>query len=122
MRKILCVDDDAEILEYISEILEGRDFDVRAHSSAEDALSENLEEFDLVFTDIKMPGLNGFQFIQRIRERGLKLPIIAISGIADLDRSQYGELPQELAKPSRFIRKPFTVVEIITVMKVMNYL
>ncbi len=80
-RKILILDDETEIRAELAEYLAHKGYEVE---EADDGL-EGLRKFeaapaDLVITDIKMPRLDGYEVIRRIRQIDPGLPIIAVTG------------------------------------------
>lgn len=104
--KILCIDDEPNILECLVEFLE-----IIGHSilTAEDGqrgwqiFSDNAATLDVVITDVRMPQVDGFKLIKMIRETGSMLPIFVISGHSD-DKmeKEYTQL-----KNVAIIAKPF---------------
>jgi CheY-like chemotaxis protein len=91
-RRILAVDDEGGFVELLKMNLEKtRRYDVRAVTSAEQGLVE-LEEFDpdLVITDIVMPGMDGPEFVNRVRanEATRSIPIIMLTALLDPETSQ----------------------------------
>jgi two-component system nitrogen regulation response regulator NtrX len=79
--RILVVDDEAEIRRSVRMILEYEGYDVMEASSGPEgvALAEK-ESPDLVFLDVKMPGMDGLEALQRIRTVSETLPVVIISG------------------------------------------
>ncbi len=66
--KILCVDDDPEVIGLITRVLRNEGFEVDACSSGQEALSRVMSrEYRLVLLDIAMPGLDGWEVCRRIR-------------------------------------------------------
>ena len=81
--RILVVDDEAEIRRSVRMILEYEGHDVQEASSGPEALAlVQREPPDLVFLDIKMPGMDGLEVLQKMREMNEALPIVIISGHA----------------------------------------
>jgi two-component system, NtrC family, nitrogen regulation response regulator NtrX len=79
--RILVVDDEAEIRRSVRMILEYEGFEVFEASSGPEGLAAiDRESPDLVFLDIKMPGLDGLEALQRIRQANESLPVVIISG------------------------------------------
>jgi two-component system nitrogen regulation response regulator NtrX len=79
--RILVVDDEAEIRRSVRMILEYEGYDVTEASSGPEGLALiERETPDLVFLDIKMPGLDGLEALQRIRQTNESLPVVMISG------------------------------------------
>src|ERR687891_283113 len=79
--RILVVDDEADIRRSVRMILEYDGYDVMEASSGPEgvALVEN-EAPDLVFLDVKMPGMDGLEALQRIKAVNDSLPVVIISG------------------------------------------
>jgi two-component system nitrogen regulation response regulator NtrX len=79
--RILVIDDEAEIRRSVKMILEYEGYDVTEASSGPEGLAMiEREPPDLVFLDIKMPGLDGLEALQRIRQTNESLPVVIISG------------------------------------------
>ena len=84
--KILVVDDDPSVLGFISLVLKRKGYEINAFEKAEDALDIlQKENFDAVLTDIKMPGISGIEFLEKIHEINRDIPVILMTAYADLD-------------------------------------
>jgi CheY-like chemotaxis protein len=83
-RRILLVDDDAELLETLDEFLADGGFVVERAADGATALAK-LGEFDpdLVLTDFEMPGMNGLELIHLIQARHPGLPILLVTARDD---------------------------------------
>src|SRR5688500_7268227 len=79
--RILVVDDEAEIRRSVRMILEYDGYDVLEASSGPEgvALAEK-ESPDLIFLDVKMPGMDGLEALQRIKAANDAIPVVIISG------------------------------------------
>ena len=88
MAEILVVDDDDIIRETLCELL-SLDHSCQTAATAEEALSK-LEStaFDVVLTDISMPGLSGLDLLNRVVQLYPGTPVIIISGLSDQDQAQ----------------------------------
>jgi len=79
--KILVVDDDVEVTDYLSATLRELEFEVNVANTGEQALSQlNEINFDLVITDLVMPGMSGFDLMTELHSRFSSIPIIVLSG------------------------------------------
>lgn len=88
MATILVVDDDDTIRETLDELL-SEDYECDTAETAEQALSKlEAASYDLVLTDITMPGLSGVDLLGLIREKYPATRVILISGIGDQERAQ----------------------------------
>lgn len=88
MADILVVDDDEVIRETLCELLSA-EYSCQTADTAEEALAKlEAQRFDVVLTDISMPGLNGMELLQRVVENYPGTPVIIISGHSDQDQAQ----------------------------------
>src|SRR5687767_15052739 len=79
--RILVIDDEAEIRRSVRMILEYEGYEVLEASSGPDGVTmAEREAPDLVFLDIKMPGMDGLDALQRIKASNEALPVVIISG------------------------------------------
>ena len=103
-RKILIVDDDHEIVNVLSIILEEENYDVMKVYKGNDAVTSIRESNpDLVLLDYMLPDINGDEVARIVRQelKKQKLPIILISAAHD------GEKVAEKAQMDGYIAKPF---------------
>ncbi len=79
--EILLVDDEPALLRGMGRMLSSRGYGVTCVRSAFDALDVFLGgTFDVIVTDIAMPGMTGIQLLQRLREHDAEVPVILITG------------------------------------------
>lgn len=106
--KILIIDDEVVVLDSCAEILEGEGVTIATASDGTLGL-QRLAEFhpDLVFVDLKMPGISGMEVIERIRAFDPTIVTIVITGYATLNSAV--EAMQKGAYD--FVPKPFTPEE-----------
>ncbi len=84
--RVLLVDDDAALGEFLEQALRQQGLTAVAETSAVDALERlAVEDFEVVVTDLQMPGVDGLAFTQRVLERRADLPVIVLTGEATLD-------------------------------------
>jgi DNA-binding response OmpR family regulator len=80
MDKILVVEDDKAILMGLQDDLQFDGFEVATASDGKDGLKKALGgEFQLIILDILLPGLNGFEVCKKLREAGVKTPILMVT-------------------------------------------
>ena len=84
--KILIVDDERAIRNSLSEILtdEGYAVDV-AEDGAAALVKVEKEKFDLIFCDIKMPNMDGIEFLGKLVDMGVDTAVVMISGHGDIE-------------------------------------
>jgi two-component system nitrogen regulation response regulator NtrX len=83
---VLVVDDDGPYRAMIGRTLTRRNFLVESADSGEIALDRiGAERFDVVLTDVVMPGIDGLELLKRIRQSAPDLPVVVTSGTASLD-------------------------------------
>jgi DNA-binding NtrC family response regulator len=88
MAEILIVDDDDVIRDTLYELL-STDYECETAGTAETALSKlEQETFDVVVTDISMPGLSGVELLSWVLKHYPKTPVIVVSGISDQEHAE----------------------------------
>lgn len=111
---ILMVDDEVELTSYYREIAERFFKSVEIANSGEEAIELfESNKYDLIYSDINMPGMNGIELIRAIKEFDVKQKFIVISA------SDEAEKLMELLSLniSGFILKPFTLDNFVSVSK-----
>src|SRR5258708_34226157 len=84
--RILVVDDDPAILALCHRILVAEGYTVVQAKRGEEALAKlELENFDLLLTDIRLPGLNGLEVTERLRARNLDMTGVTMTGYSNMD-------------------------------------
>lgn len=88
MAEILVVDDDDIIRDTLCELL-SQDHACQTAATAEEALARlEAQAFDLVLTDVSMPGLTGLDLLNRVVELYSGTPVIVVSGLSDQEQAQ----------------------------------
>lgn len=86
MPKILIVDDELIIRTTLREILEYENYEVEEAEDAKKALGMiEKQEFKVILSDVKMPGMNGIEFLEELQKKGNDIPVIMITGHGDID-------------------------------------
>ena len=110
MSKILLLEDDEVLYETLIELLESEDFEVTHVANGQSALDVTfVSNFDLMLLDVNVPFLNGFEFLQSLRESGDTTPAIFITALTDIASLSYGF---EIGADD-YIKKPFDFDELL---------
>jgi len=108
--RILVIDDEPQIVSLCSRILEREDYVVITPEFGEEAFAFAEEgEYDLLLSDIRMPGLNGIDLFRRVRAAGQEVPCVFITGHATVD-TVIEALKEGV---EGFVQKPFTSGELL---------
>jgi CheY-like chemotaxis protein len=104
--RVLVADDDADIREFVETVLADEQFSASFAADGEQALRLlQTQEFDLLLTDIRMPGMTGFELVRRARAIRPELRVLFMSGFA----SEYKIDPRR----DDFVPKPFRPRELL---------
>jgi len=111
--QVLVIDDDAVVGRSFDRVLSEKGYQVSTALNGEDALKtmENTN-YDVVFTDIKMPGIDGLEVTERIKAKCPWTPVVVITGYG----TQANEVRASVLGANGFVRKPLTpeMIESIT--------
>jgi EAL domain-containing protein (putative c-di-GMP-specific phosphodiesterase class I) len=110
--RVLIVDDDEPLARTFTRALEGADYEVRwARDGAGAERALQAESFDVIVSDISMPGMTGIELLEAIRRRDLDVPVVLVTGEPDLDTAvravEHGAL--------RYLEKPVSVQALLEV-------
>jgi DNA-binding NtrC family response regulator len=114
MAKILLVDDEASIRMALKEILEYEGHTVIESPDALAAIKAvGQETFDLIISDIKMPKMDGLEFLSKVKELGIDAPIVMITGHGTIDTAV-----ESIKKGAfDFIQKPLDLNRILVTVR-----
>lgn len=109
-RHVLVVEDEPQLRGMLTDNLEFEGYRVTAVASGEDALSQfGRHAFSLVLLDIMLPGMDGFDVCQRLRDAGTRVPIIVLTARThERDRVRGLDLGAD-----DYVSKPFSVRELL---------
>ena len=117
-KTILVVEDDENVQKFLTDLLEDEGFDVVCEKDGEWALRALARrDFDFVILDVLLPGISGFQVVERIRhgERRPDLPILMISGIYRGGRHRKDSI--ERYKVVDYLDKPFASGKVLDALR-----
>ncbi len=113
--KILIVEDERDIVEFLTYNLEAENFNVISAHDGEEGLKKMEEKPDIVLLDIMMPKMDGYEVCRRIREnkKTAKLPVIFLSAKS----SEYDELKGLDLGANDYILKPVSPAKLVAKVK-----
>lgn len=118
-RHVLVIDDDAVVGRSFNRVLSDKGYEVDTAMSGEEALKDiEAHNYDVVFTDIRMPGMDGLEVAEQIKARCPWTPIVVITGYG----TEENEAKASVLGVSGFVRKPLTpeMIENITLKALEN--
>lgn len=88
---VLIVDDDKAVLNMLYKVIRSNGIEAHTAESGEEALSCIANNrYDLILLDVNMSGMDGFEVVETIRKKGIKTPIIIVSGRKEDYDTLYG--------------------------------
>ncbi len=107
---VFVIDDDESVLKALSRLIRSVGFEVETFSSAGDFLNQRLPDCpSCAVLDVRMPGLSGFDLQEKLKQVGVEIPIIFITG--------HGDVPMSVramkAGAVDFLQKPFNDQELL---------
>ncbi|HML08139.1 MAG TPA: response regulator [Xanthobacteraceae bacterium] len=103
--KVLVVDDDLAVCKSFDRILTNKGYAVITARSGEEALAKlNEEKYDIVYTDIRMPGMSGLEVAEKVKARRPWTPVVIITGYG----TDIAEARAKAAGVSGFLHKPLS--------------
>jgi DNA-binding NtrC family response regulator len=105
-RRVLIVDDEADVLEFLTIYLESQSWEVTAVDSPEKALEElHAHAYFLTITDIAMPSMDGYEFISHIHQSHYTCQIALMTGFGYNPKHTLVKINKSMKYPCLF--KPF---------------
>ncbi|RTM10196.1 MAG: hybrid sensor histidine kinase/response regulator [Bradyrhizobiaceae bacterium] len=109
---VLVVEDNIELANFAADGLTELGYSITLVDNATDALAElvlDADRFDVVFSDVVMPGMTGLDLAQAIRDRGVDVPVVLTSGYSQA-------LSQEGVAGFDLVQKPYSIEELSRVL------
>lgn len=105
LRKVLVVDDDPIVGQSFNRVLTGKGYAVITAANGEEALAKlKDEQYDLVYTDLRMPGMDGLEVAERVKAKQPWTPVVIVTGYG----SRTSEERAYAAGVSAFLNKPLS--------------
>jgi two-component system response regulator ChvI len=109
----MVVDDELDIVNLIKQSLDMSGFKVRTFMDALAALKHfksNFRYYDIVISDIRMPGMNGYEFVKHVKKINRKVKTVLMSAFEINDKEFHNLLPD--IKVDAFLQKPFRIQQL----------
>lgn len=106
MKKILVIDDEPDIIDYLEALLEDNDYSVISASNGEEGLAKaKAERPDLITLDITMPGRSGTEVFRQLRVDAdtKEIPVFIITGVMEFRQFIY---QRAIDPPEGYMEKP----------------
>ncbi len=108
--RVLVVEDEMKVANALREGLEGEKFDVVVERTGEGAFFRvNTESFDVILLDLTLPGRDGLEILQALRQRGVKTPVLVLTARDSLQDRVTGLD----AGADDYLVKPFAFAELL---------
>jgi CheY-like chemotaxis protein len=110
-KSILALDDDFDIIVIIKSVLQRQGFVVFAFTDPYLALEHfkiNANDYGLVISDVRMPGMNGFEFVRRVKELRPDIKTILMTAFEINDIKNSKLLPADIMIDA-YIQKPISI-------------
>lgn len=109
-KRIAIVDDEPVIRSLLERLLKIAGYDTVSYPDGKAALAAcSHESFDLLITDLRMPGLDGFELMEHLKSQQPRLPVIVLTAHGDVDNA----IRALRRKACDFITKPFDTCNIL---------
>jgi len=113
-KRILIVDDDSDITVFFKLALNDAGFDADVYNDPIEALSNfKRNYYDLLLIDIRMPRLNGFELVKKLKKKEPRIKVCFITSFEVYYKSVIEEHPSIKNETGCFIKKPISSVDLI---------
>jgi DNA-binding response OmpR family regulator len=110
---ILVIDDDHDIATLMQKALQGDGFQVSAFTDPTRALEDfnvNCKDCSLILSDIRMPGMNGYELVKKAKEIDKQVKVVLMSAF-EIDDNEFHNLLPDI-KVDALLKKPFSIREL----------
>lgn len=111
---ILIVDDDAQMAAMLKKVLEKKGYEVETALSGQEALAKSTQgHLDLVITDIRMPGMDGMEVLEKIKGKNQDVPVILMTAFGSIDAAV-----ESMKKGAyHYVAKPFKMEQLLSIVE-----
>ena len=120
-RYILAVDDDSDIVTMVEQALYINGFKVSAFTDPAMALEDfkvNCKDYSVILSDIRMPGINGYELIKRAKEIDKQVKVILMSAF-EINVNEFHNLLPDI-KIDALLQKPFHIQQLTEVIETIS--
>jgi nitrogen regulation protein NR(I) len=111
---ILLIEDDTKLADNLRLVLEDEDFDVTHCARGDDGLARALHEpFDVVLTDLRLPGLGGLDLVRQLREAQPRLPVVMMTAHGTIETA----IETTKLGAYDYLQKPFEMEELLALLR-----
>ena len=113
IKSVLVVDDEPDIVNLINESLQKNGQKVSVFTDPAMALEDfkvNCKTCSLILSDIRMPGINGYEFVKKAKEIDRQVKVVLMSAFEINDKEFHNMLPD--IKVDAFLQKPFSIQQL----------
>ncbi len=110
---IYIVDDDADHLSALCDLVQTSGFTVRAFALAEDALGAMVDDPDLIISDLRMPKMDGIAFLKEVKAQNFGVPVVLLTGHGDIGHA----VEAIRAGAEDFLEKPYDSAHLLAVVR-----
>ena len=117
-KKVMIVDDEPDIVAVIELSLRTTGYEVSGFTSPEKAIEEirrNSNDYSLVISDIRMPGVSGFELARRMEEARPGIPLVLMTAF-EINKSEFSSIFPSTCV-SDLIKKPFSNVQLFNIVR-----
>ncbi len=108
--QVLLVEDDLDLVDALSRVLASRGFNLVCCADGKEALAwVRKRQFDVVVLDLSLPGLDGLEVLQRLRDLGQRLPVLVVTARGSVDDRVRGLT----LGADDYLTKPFDTEELV---------
>lgn len=112
--RILITDDDGDLRELLTEAVKNWGYDVSVAKDGEETLRKlRMERYDIIITDLMMPGMDGLTLLEKVKELDKEILVIIITGYATIETA----VKAIETGAYDYIAKPFRLDELMIVIK-----
>jgi DNA-binding NtrC family response regulator len=118
---ILAVDDNCDIVTMVEQALQIHGFKVSAFTDPAMALEQfkvNCKDYTMILSDIRMPGMNGYELIKKAKEIDKQVKVVLMSAFEINDKEFHNLLPD--IKVDAFLQKPFHIQQLNDIVEKIN--